>query len=60
MLCTPFGREIFCLYSISMMHPFITSTNANLSFLYFLTAEVLHFYFENLHSLSCVGNFLIN
>ena len=23
------GREIFCLYSISMMHPFITSTNAN-------------------------------
>ena len=32
----------------------------NLSFLYFLTAEVLHFYFKNLHSLSCVGNFLIN
>ena len=30
-----FGREIFCLYSISMMHPFITSTNVNLSFLYF-------------------------
>ena len=34
--------------------------NANLSFLYFLAAKVLHFYFKNLHSLSCVGNFLIN
>ena len=32
----------------------------NLSFLYFLAAEVLHYYFKNLHSLSCVGNFLIN
>ena len=35
-------------------------TNGNLSFLYFLAAKVLHFYFKNLHSLSCVGNFLIN
>lgn len=34
--------------------------NLNLSFLYFLAAKVLHFYFKNLHSLSCVGNFLIN
>lgn len=34
--------------------------NSNLSFLYFLAAEVLHVYFKNLHSLSCMGNFLIN
>ena len=38
----------------------LRSTNANLSFLYFLATEVLHVYFKNLHSLSCVGNFLIS
>lgn len=37
-----------------------STANWKLSFLYFLAAEVLHVYFENLHSLSCMGNFLIN
>ena len=39
---------------------FLSFKNWNLSFLYFLATEVLHVYFKHLHSLSCMGNFLIN
>ena len=49
-------KSQYCFFVCTTFDSFLN----DLSFLYFLAAKILHFYFKNLHSLSCVGNFLIN